>query len=1391
MMIVARSCSLLQRALALLFILVQVSAAQTTVSVSPPAKSAIPGSVFTLQVTVDGVAGLHLYHVILHFDHTMLRLESVAPGAFFPGSFFIYSPATLPSDTARFLMVDDALIGTQTRSGSGTFFSVQFRALQEGVSTVSLMEVDLRDGTNQSITHTRVDGTVTGTYPSVVFVSPTYAPGSAGGHDYGFDAFSTVGSGVSAVAGAGTVHVLPGTYREQVYINKNLALLGAGAASTTIVPPVSLMSQPFLPSRQERPIIGVDSLGTGVVIDGMTVDGEGAGTVQQYMTGVQYFKASGVISNCTVKRIRATPFNGAQMYIPILVNHDYPRTFAHTVEIHHDSVYDFGKTGIVVNHPGSSGNVHNNVVTGQGATPLNAQNGIQVGFGATAAITGNVISGVSYTGTSAAASAMLFAAAAGTGTVWNNTVTNAQVGLYLSQDGTPGWSCSADIRGNVISASATGTGTSDYYGMIALSAGTALNGPVIAGRNLPPASAFRTEEMPVPPGSGSNPLAAMSVALAGNVFSSSTPASGTGAYLLAMNSSTQTVTGDSNTVSGWSVGVVTDKDPAAALASTWRHNAFSGNNYGMYDVSGSMQDAQRNWWGNPTGPRDVKTLPGTPDYNNPNGLGDSVGARIQYNPWFLDAAQTQLSYFPLTVNVTGNGTASRTPDTTAYLYFTDVVLQAFPALHHHFVGWSGDTVSTANPITLKMTAARTVQATFSVDQFPLAVTVVGGGSVERAPDQALYDYGAPVALTAVPAVGYSFVGWSGDTTTGANPITLHMTGPRAVTATFAVNMYSLVTTVEGNGAVSRNPDQASYAYGTGVGLKATPAVGWHFAGWTGDTTATADTLHLTITGPRTLTARFVVNTYTLNITVAGNGMVAKNPDSTSYTHGTRVGLKAHPDPGYYFVRWTGDTTSTVDTLSVLMTRNRSYTATFAINVFPVNVTIAGNGSIVRSPDLPGYPFGTTVTLTAVSGGSYSFLGWTGDTVANAASITFTVWGPANLTATFIGDKFVSIPPDSLLLKNPVNLRLLRPARPGRDLYPIWTNLLSEVVAQGGFQPLSTESDQAGGMVLGLSFIQGAGSHWRPVRDSARVHGWVRLSKWRFGRNDGTAYNAVQRSLTDRSGTHTGRPRGLDILTTSVTPHSRVLTGEYRSMPPKRHNNRLFAELVALKLNIAASQLGKTPPGFGELVFQQPGHPFHDFSITRISAQTDSLLTYWQGRAFVEYDSAESAIARINRAFTAPLDTASWSGPGQLIVNGVIRLGSVPFLRASDVPPVILQRTGSDRGDGEDFEDGNDGDEEGLPAVLVLQPNYPNPFNPSTTLSFVLRQPALVTVRIFDILGRPVGELAAAEEFDEGEHALEFVADGLASGVYFSRIEVQDLDEGGFSMVETGKMVLLK
>jgi M6 family metalloprotease-like protein len=79
----------------------------------------------------------------------------------------------------------------------------------------------------------------------------------------------------------------------------------------------------------------------------------------------------------------------------------------------------------------------------------------------------------------------------------------------------------------------------------------------------------------------------------------------------------------------------------------------------------------------------------------------------------------------------------------------------------------------------------TLDLTADVRTYTLDVAVAGSGTVVKNPDLASYQHGSTVALQANPAAHGFFVGWSGDTTTNANPLTLTMYAHRSVTATFA------------------------------------------------------------------------------------------------------------------------------------------------------------------------------------------------------------------------------------------------------------------------------------------------------------------------------------------------------------------------------------------------------------------------------------------------------------------------------------------------------------------------------------------------------------------------------------------------------------------------------
>jgi hypothetical protein len=88
-----------------------------------------------------------------------------------------------------------------------------------------------------------------------------------------------------------------------------------------------------------------------------------------------------------------------------------------------------------------------------------------------------------------------------------------------------------------------------------------------------------------------------------------------------------------------------------------------------------------------------------------------------------------------------------------------------------------------------------------------------------------------------------------------------------------------------------------------------------------------------------------------------------------------------------------------------------------------------------------------------------------------------------------------------------------------------------------------------------------------------------------------------------------------------------------------------------------------------------------------------------------------------------------------------------------------------------------------PADYILHGATPNPFNPTTTLSFALPQAGQVKLSVFDVAGRQVAELVNGYR-DAGSHEVTFDASNLASGLY-----LYQLSAGNFSA--TGKMMLLK
>jgi N-acetylneuraminic acid mutarotase len=142
-----------------------------------------------------------------------------------------------------------------------------------------------------------------------------------------------------------------------------------------------------------------------------------------------------------------------------------------------------------------------------------------------------------------------------------------------------------------------------------------------------------------------------------------------------------------------------------------------------------------------------------------------------------------------------------------------------------------------------------------------------------------------------------------------------------------------------------------------------------------------------------------------------------------------------------------------------------------------------------------------------------------------------------------------------------------------------------------------------------------------------------------------------------------------------------------------------------------------------------------------------------------------------------IPTARW-GPGSCAVGEniyVIGGADVNNLRLSTVEAYnpALDITGVDE---QEYYDGT-------PSRYTLFQNFPNPFNPTTTIGYVLQEKSNTKLTLLDSLGEEIA-LLVNEQQDKGYHKVDFDASNLSSGVYLYRLQAGDF-------VQTRKMILLK
>jgi uncharacterized repeat protein (TIGR02543 family) len=394
------------------------------------------------------------------------------------------------------------------------------------------------------------------------------------------------------------------------------------------------------------------------------------------------------------------------------------------------------------------------------------------------------------------------------------------------------------------------------------------------------------------------------------------------------------------------------------------------------------------------------------------------------------------------VTATGNGTVTSTdgfincPGTCSHTYpnNTQVTLNATPAQGWSFTGWSGACSGTGSCV-VTMTQAQSVVGTFTQLSFPLTVTPTGNGTVTstdgfiNCPGTCSHSYlsNTQVTLSATPAQGWGFTGWTG-ACTGTGSCIVTMSQAQSVGATFTQLSFTLTVTPTGSGTIASSdgfincPGTCSHSYlsDTQVTLNATPAQGWSFTGWSGACTGVGSCV-LTMAQAQSATATFTQNSYQLTASVSGSGAIASTdgfincPGTCShrYLSNTQVTLNATPVQGWSFTGWSGSCTGTGSCV-ITMTQAQSVTANFKQNSYQLTASVSGSGTITSADGFINcgsacthtYSSNTSVTLTATPAQGWSFTGWSG-ACTGTGSCAVTMTQAQSVIATFTQQVVVS------------------------------------------------------------------------------------------------------------------------------------------------------------------------------------------------------------------------------------------------------------------------------------------------------------------------------------------------------------------------------------------------
>ena len=174
----------------------------------------------------------------------------------------------------------------------------------------------------------------------------------------------------------------------------------------------------------------------------------------------------------------------------------------------------------------------------------------------------------------------------------------------------------------------------------------------------------------------------------------------------------------------------------------------------------------------------------------------------------------------------------------------------------------------------------TIAASFVVSAHTLTYTAGPNGTISGTSPQTVSDGASGTAVTAVANAGYHFASWSDGVTTAIRTDT-SVTADKSVTASFAINTYTLTYTAGPNGTISGTSPQTVNHGASGTAVTAAPNAGYRFVSWS-DGVTTAIRTDTSVTADKSVTASFAVAQKSTRISLKSS--------ATSLMHGKYVTL---------------------------------------------------------------------------------------------------------------------------------------------------------------------------------------------------------------------------------------------------------------------------------------------------------------------------------------------------------------------------------------------------------------------------------------------------------------------------------------------------------------------